>query len=207
MHRSTKRGIIASLVALAVLSLVTLTSAKSTNQVTAETVPPTSTTTHPKPIPPGVYSVNYEKSEQRKLEALFTKNYNYNKWMATALFIQKTEEIKAAKAAALARIEARKRVSRQRPTRRAYHNVPQVQGSGRCGGNLPPCWVMNKESGGSLTAHNPTSSAAGKWQFLTGTWAGYGGYSTADQAPESVQDAKAAEVWANGGGCSHWSAC
>lgn len=82
-----------------------------------------------------------------------------------------------------------------------------VQGSGRCGGSLPPCYVMMRESKGSLTARNPTSTAAGKWQFLSGTWNGYGGYSSAAQAPESVQDARAAQVWAGGAGCSAWSAC
>ena len=85
--------------------------------------------------------------------------------------------------------------------------APPQQGSGRCGGNLPPCYVMQRESGGSLTARNPTSSAAGKWQFLSSSWGGYGGYASADQAPESVQDARAAQLWAGGSGCSHWSAC
>lgn len=84
--------------------------------------------------------------------------------------------------------------------------APQ-QGSGRCGGNLPPCYVMMRESRGSLTAHNPTSTASGKWQFLNSTWQGYGGYATAASAPESVQDARAAQVWAGGSGCSNWSAC
>ena len=79
--------------------------------------------------------------------------------------------------------------------------------SGRCGGDLPPCYVMDRESGGSLTAQNPSSTASGKWQFLDSTWAGYGGYASAYQAPESVQDAKARELWAGGAGCGHWSAC
>jgi hypothetical protein len=81
------------------------------------------------------------------------------------------------------------------------------QGSGRCGGNLPPCYVMMRESKGSLTAKNPSSTASGKWQFLNSTWQGYGGYPTAASAPESVQDARAAQVWAGGAGCSNWSAC
>ena len=84
--------------------------------------------------------------------------------------------------------------------------VPQ-QGSGRCGGNLPPCYVMMRESRGSLTARNPSSTASGKWQFVNGTWGGYGGYASAAQAPESVQDARAAQIWAGGAGCSNWSAC
>lgn len=79
--------------------------------------------------------------------------------------------------------------------------------SGRCGGDLPPCWVMQRESGGNITAKNPTSSASGKWQFINSTWAGYGGYAEAWMAPESVQDGKARELWAGGAGCGHWSAC
>lgn len=93
------------------------------------------------------------------------------------------------------------------PAVRARRVPVSTPGSGRCGGNLPPCYVMQRESGGSLTAENPASTASGKWQFLAGTWGGWGGYSTAGQAPESVQDARAAQLWAGGAGCSHWSAC
>ncbi|MGN6693915.1 MAG: transglycosylase family protein [Aquihabitans sp.] len=81
------------------------------------------------------------------------------------------------------------------------------QGTGRCGGDLPPCYVMMRESGGNIRARNPSSSASGKWQFIRSTWAGYGGYSDAYLAPESVQDAKARELWAGGAGCGHWNAC
>lgn len=79
--------------------------------------------------------------------------------------------------------------------------------SGRCGGDLPPCWVMMRESGGDPTAQNPTSTASGKWQFLDSTWAGFMGYEKARYAPEWVQDEKARQVWAGGAGCGHWSAC
>lgn len=79
--------------------------------------------------------------------------------------------------------------------------------SGRCGGDLPPCYVMMRESGGNIRAQNPSSTASGKWQFLDSTWAGYGGYSSAYLAPESVQDARARELWAGGAGCGHWNAC
>jgi hypothetical protein len=76
-----------------------------------------------------------------------------------------------------------------------------------CGGDLPPCWVLQRESGGSPTAQNPSSSASGLWQFLRGTWAGYGGYVEAWLAPPSVQNEKARLTWAGGSGCFHWSAC
>ncbi|MCU1453449.1 MAG: transglycosylase [Acidimicrobiales bacterium] len=83
-------------------------------------------------------------------------------------------------------------------------NARPVQGSGRCGGDLPPCCVMMRESGGNIHAQNPSSSASGKWQFIDSTWAGYGGYAHAKDAPESVQDAKARELWAGGAGAGHW---
>lgn len=85
--------------------------------------------------------------------------------------------------------------------------APSTSGSGSCGGDLPPCYVMNRESGGNIRAKNPSSSASGKWQFLDSTWQGYGGYARAMDAPEAVQDARARALWAGGRGCSHWSAC
>ncbi len=96
----------------------------------------------------------------------------------------------------------------------------QTTDSSACGGDLPPCYVMERESGGSPYAvepghrgapygdpGDPWNHASGKWQFMPGTWNNYGGYPYAAAAPASVQDAKAREVWAGGSGCSHWSAC
>lgn len=79
--------------------------------------------------------------------------------------------------------------------------------TGRCGGGLPPCYVMERESGGNIRAENPTTTASGKWQFIDATWNGFGGYSHASRAPESVQDARARQVWAGGAGCANWAAC
>lgn len=76
-----------------------------------------------------------------------------------------------------------------------------------CGGQLPPCRVLARESGGNPTARNPVSSASGLWQFLDSTWANFGGYPRAYLAPPSVQNEKARLTWAGGAGCRHWSAC
>lgn len=76
-----------------------------------------------------------------------------------------------------------------------------------CGGDLPPCAVKQRESGGSYSARNASSGACGAWQFIPSTWAGFGGYASACDAPPEVQDAKARALWANGAGCSHWAAC
>ena len=80
-------------------------------------------------------------------------------------------------------------------------------GGGSCGGDLPPCSVMYCESGGDIHAENSTSSASGKWQVTSGTWGGYGGYDSAADAPEEVQDAWAADLWDGGAGASHWEQC
>lgn len=91
-----------------------------------------------------------------------------------------------------------------------------------CGGDLPPCAVLRRESGGDprkwnggcyapvgWTGRSPcgTSSASGLWQFVRGTWNGYGGYLNAADAPAEVQNEKARLAWAGGRGCSHWKAC
>jgi hypothetical protein len=53
--------------------------------------------------------------------------------------------------------------------------------------------IREMESGGDYTAEASASTASGAYQFVDSSWAGYGGYARASQAPPSVQDAKAAE--------------
>ena len=50
------------------------------------------------------------------------------------------------------------------------------------------------ESGGDYTAVARGSTASGAYQFLDSTWAGYGGFRRARDAPPAVQDAKAVEL-------------
>ena len=67
--------------------------------------------------------------------------------------------------------------------------------------------IAQRESGGDLKAVNPSSGAAGKYQFLQSTWdsvapAQYKGVSPTE-APESVQDAAAVKLY-NEVGASQW---
>jgi Transglycosylase-like domain len=85
------------------------------------------------------------------------------------------------------------------------------QGQARCrtgrgggGGSCSPEAIIQRESKGDPRAVNRSSGAGGKYQFMPGTWAGYGGYARAQDAPESVQDEKFQQVYAGGAGSSHW---
>lgn len=98
--------------------------------------------------------------------------------------------------------------TRPRPKRRAPVAVAGSYKGLACGGDLPYCSVLRCENpNGDLRAENPTSSASGKWQVIRSTWAGFGGYPEAKNAPETVQDEHARRLWAGGRGASHWRSC
>ncbi|MDW3987742.1 transglycosylase family protein [Staphylococcus saprophyticus] len=67
--------------------------------------------------------------------------------------------------------------------------------------------IAQRESGGDLKAVNPSSGAAGKYQFLQSTWdsvapSEYQGVSPTE-VPEAVQDAAAVKLY-NTAGASQW---
>ncbi|HVT41769.1 MAG TPA: transglycosylase family protein, partial [Acidimicrobiales bacterium] len=111
----------------------------------------------------------------------------------------------AAKANADARARAQAARSRANQARHSSNRMAGTSTGHACGGDLPPCCVMIRESHGNPTAVNSSSGASGKWQFMPGTWNNYGGYSSAAQAPESVQDARARQVYAGGAGAGNWA--
>jgi hypothetical protein len=51
--------------------------------------------------------------------------------------------------------------------------------------------LRRAESSGNYRARSGSSSASGAYQYVRGTWGGFGGYTEAWQAPPEVQDAKA----------------
>lgn len=78
--------------------------------------------------------------------------------------------------------------------------------SSSSGGGCTEESIIARESGGDPTIYNlEGSGASGIYQFMPGTWDGYGGYANAADAPPEVQREKFLEVWAGGAGASHWS--
>lgn len=105
-------------------------------------------------------------------------------WLDTILWNDTVRWNAAVKTATAARrASARADGGTARPATRAV-----VAPSGRCGGALPPCWIMMRESRGLVHIHD------GKWQIIPSTWQNFGGYANAGDAPEAVQDAKAASM-------------
>jgi hypothetical protein len=74
---------------------------------------------------------------------------------------------------------------------------------------VPP-HIVARESGGSYTARNPTSTAGGAYQQLDSTFHSVGGTDypgthDASQAPPWEQHVTAARLWNGGAGASHWA--
>lgn len=78
-----------------------------------------------------------------------------------------------------------------------------------CGGDLPPCWVKAKESGGDYNAVNWRGCGGrgcfGAWQFDPRTSQGMGYPGVASDYPPEIQDEMARALWNGGKGCGQWS--
>lgn len=164
---------------------------------------------HPEPVPHG--------SDIHEMQVATHDFGEFVKVKKAELDVFFAEQARKVQAASAARARATRVVARSGPT-------PGAQRRGfPCGGDLPPCYVLERES---LMAADPArvwngncympvgslgqcgrSTASGLWQFLRSTWAGFGGYVNAADAPVAVQNEKARQLWAGGRGCSHWSAC
>jgi len=98
-------------------------------------------------------------------------------------------------------------VSDQLPQQQVQAVAPQRQAAARAtnyaGGSAGIFErIRMRESGGNY-ATNTGNGYYGAYQYDIGTWNNYGGYARADLAPPAVQDAKAAETYAQRG-CSPW---
>lgn len=87
--------------------------------------------------------------------------------------------------------------------------VASAASGGRSGGKCASTDVASRikccESGGNYST-NTGNGYYGAYQYDRSTWNNYGGYSTADQAPPEVQDAKFRETYARRGN-SPWPNC
>lgn len=92
----------------------------------------------------------------------------------------------------------------------AAPSIPAGTGSGACGGSLPPCSVMRRESGGNPSAIGygqcGSDDCFGKWQIDPDTAESVGYPRRLDLQPESVQDDAARAILARDG-CAAWSTC
>lgn len=143
-------------------------------------------------------------------DALRERWYAVATWNLTVQWNEAVAAHEAEQARLAAEEEARRQAAAAEAEAEQEYEAPAPTGgggggSGRCGGNLPPCSVMECESGGDIHAQNPSSSASGKWQIIDSTWGNYMGYPTAASAPEWVQDQRAAEIYAGGAGRSQWA--
>lgn len=172
--------IVCSLVIVAVSVIASVASAETSAKVstTTTTLAPATTTT--------------------TLDPAAVKAWNEAVWFAAVAENQRQAE--AAKKAAAAK------ATRAKASRSSSSATPAGLNAAQNACAIPD-YICRRESNMTTNAKNPHSTASGKYQFLDSTWNGYGGYAHASDAPEAVQDQKAAELWNNGRGCSHWSAC
>ena len=148
-----------------------------------------------------------ELDRQAWNEAAWIHTTNVDTW------VTKTNERLAAEEAARQRQAAARQSAQSSSSSSSSSRAPAPSGGnvsarpGICGGDLPPCYVVDRESGFDPTAQNPSSSASGLYQFIDSTWRSCpysGGYAKASHAPVSVQAQCARWLYAGGAGAGHW---
>ncbi|MDK8175896.1 transglycosylase family protein [Staphylococcus simulans] len=162
------------------------------------------------PVQEGAYNINFEYNG---LDFNFESDGQYWSWS----YGQAGGNAPAAQQAPVAEQaapQAQEATTQQAPAQQAapqaQQAAPQQSAStgSSAGLNDHLRAIAQRESGGDIHAINPSSGAAGKFQFLQSTWdsvapAEWVGKSPAS-APESVQDAAAVKLYDGGAGAGHW---
>ncbi len=86
----------------------------------------------------------------------------------------------------------------------AHSHTAPSSGGGSSESNVAGC-IRKYESGGTTDTNGSNDHRDGYYQIIPSTWGGYGGYSTAQEAPKSVQDERFNQLWTEGGH-QHWAA-
>lgn len=172
------------------------------------------------PVQEGAYNINFEYNG---LDFNFESDGQYWSWSygqaggnapAAQTTTQQAPAAQQAPVAEQAAPQAQEATTQQAPAQQAapqaQQAAPQQSAStgSSAGLNDHLRAIAQRESGGDIHAINPSSGAAGKFQFLQSTWdsvapAEYVGVSPAD-APEHVQDAAAVKLYNGGAGAHHW---
>ncbi|MBU6944389.1 transglycosylase family protein [Staphylococcus sp. CWZ226] len=172
------------------------------------------------PVQEGAYNINFEYNG---LDFNFESDGQYWSWSygqaggnapAAQTTTQQAPAAQQAPVVEQAAPQAQEATTQQAPAQQAapqaQQAAPQQSAStgSSAGLNDHLRAIAQRESGGDIHAINPSSGAAGKFQFLQSTWdsvapAEWVGKSPAS-APESVQDAAAVKLYDGGAGAGHW---
>ncbi|WP_436861959.1 transglycosylase family protein [Staphylococcus caeli] len=167
------------------------------------------------PVQDGAYNINFN---YEGLNYNFESNGEYWTWSygegsnASAQQVEQPQQTEQAQAP-VQQTEAPQTETTQQPQQEATtqasssSNESSASEGSSVNVNAHLQAIAQRESGGDLKAVNPSSGAAGKYQFLQSTWdsvapAEYKGVSPTE-APEAVQDAAAVKLY-NTAGASQW---
>jgi len=170
------------------------------------------------PVQAGAYNIDfvYNCNEFHFESDGSNWSWSYNATSASNSSVQPTQATttQAAPAQQAAPVAQQQSAPAQQQTK-SYNTQAQsysapAQASSGSSVNIPAHLqlIAQRESGGNIHAINPSSGAAGKYQFLQTTWDSvvdpqWRGVSPAS-APESVQDAAAVKLYNGGAGAGHW---
>jgi hypothetical protein len=132
--------------------------------------------------------------EERQLALRGNRDRALAAWTAAVARVNLERYVAAVEAARAESSHALARDSGPRATMTPVSGATGSVNGHPCGGPLPSCAVLARESHGTNVQNPDGRSASGYWQIQDETWNGFGGYARAVDAPPEVQDAKAASL-------------